>query len=187
MSKNELNNCINTIRSGGTVIFPTDTIWGLGCDATNATAVDKIFKIKNRNRKKPLLILLHDENRIFDYVKDVPDIAFDLIDINEKPLTIIYPDAKNLADGVIADDGSIAIRICKDEPCGSLLYKLRKPLVATSANYSGEKAPVNLNEIPTELIAQVDLVYKTDYQSTAKEPSQIIKLNRDGTFKIVRS
>jgi L-threonylcarbamoyladenylate synthase len=184
--QNELNNCLKTIRSGGTIIFPTDTIWGLGCDATNQDAVNKVFKLKNRNKQKPLLILLHDENRLFDYVKEVPDVAFDLIDHSNKPLTIIYPDAKNLPDGVFADDGSVAIRICKDGPCGDLLYKLRKPLVATSANISGENSPINFNDISDVLIKQVDAVCKIDYHNSILKPSQIIKLNSDGTFKIIR-
>lgn len=186
--QNELNNCLNIIRSGGTIVFPTDTIWGLGCDATNQTAVDTIFKLKKRDKQKPLLILLYDENRLFDYVKEVPDIAFDLIDLNSKPLTIIYPGAKNLPEGIIAKDGSVAIRICKDDgSCGDLLYKLRKPLVATSANISGKNAPFAFNQIPNELVENVDVVYKPNYIGTIDKPSQIIKLNRDGSFKIIRT
>jgi L-threonylcarbamoyladenylate synthase len=184
--QNEIKNCLETIRSGGTIIFPTDTIWGLGCDATNQKAVDKVFEIKNRSKQKPLVILLHDENRLFDYVKEVPDIAFDLIDYNNKPLTIIYPDAKNLSDGVIAEDGSVAIRICKNGACSDLLYKLRKPLVATSANLSGESFPTDFNDISDALIKQVDAVYKADYHNALMKPSQIIKLNSDSTFKIIR-
>ena len=185
--QDELKECLNIIRSGGVIIFPTDTIWGLGCDATNQTAVSRIFEIKNRSKQKPLVILLYDENRLFDYVKEVPDIAFDLIDHSDKPLTIIYPDAKNLPEDVIADDGSVAIRICKDESCGNLLNKLRKPLVATSANYSGKVSPKYFNDIPDELIKKVDVVYKTGYQNSSIKPSQIIKLNSDGSFKIIRA
>ena len=183
----ELNNCLTIIRSGGTIIFPTDTIWGLGCDATNQTAVNKIFKLKNRDKQKPLVILLNDENRLFDYVKEVPDVAFDLIDFGDQPITIIYPDAKNLPEGIIAKDGSVAIRICKSSACSNLLYKLRNPLVATSANISGVKGPLYFKDIPNELIENVDVVYKPDYISTINKPSQIIKLNRDGSFKIIRT
>lgn len=182
----ELNNCLNIISSGGTVIFPTDTIWGLGCDATNQTAVNKVFKLKNRSKQKPLVILLYDENRLFDYVKEVPDIAFDLIDYSDQPITIIYPDAKNLPDGVIAEDKSVAIRICKDESCGALLNKLRKPLVATSANISGEKPPLVFTDISKTLIESVNHVYRADYNNKVQKPSQMIKLNRDGSFKIIR-
>ncbi len=184
---NELNDCLKIIRSGGVILFPTDTIWGLGCDATNQIAVNKIFDLKKRDKHKPLPILLFDENKLFDYVKDVPDIAFDLIDLSDVPLTIIYPDAKNLAENVIADNGSVAIRICKSDACSELLKKFRKPIVATSANFSGEKAPAEFNDISTELIEKVDYVYNAEYQNSNRKPSPIIKINSDGTFKIIRS
>ena len=187
LNRQEINSCINIIRKGGVILFPTDTIWGLGCDATNQDAVEKIFKIKNRDKTKPLVILLNDENKIFDYVKEVPEVAFDLIDYSDKPLTIIYPNAKNLAKGVIAEDGSVAIRICKIEPCGSLLYNLRKPLVATSVNFSGEKASLQFNDISEDIINKVDFVFNKEFQNTITKPSQIIKLNADGSFVIIRS
>ena len=184
---NELNDCLKVLQSGGFILFPTDTIWGLGCDATNQNAVNKVFDLKKRDKQKPLLVLLYDENRLFDYVKEVPDIAFDLIDLSDDPLTIIYSNAKNLADEVIADDGSVAIRICKSDACSELLKRFRKPIVATSANISNKKTPSDFNDISPELVGKVDFVYNSDYHNTNRKPSQIIKINNDSTFKIIRS
>ena len=184
--QNELIHCLKIIKDGGVILFPTDTIWGLGCDATNKEAVDKIFEIKNRDKQKAVVILLNDENLIFDYVKDVPDVAFDLIELSDHPLTIIYPNAKNLSEKVIGKDGSVAIRICKSDACSELLKKYRKPLVATSANFSGEKSPSDFNSISDELIEKVDCVYNIDFNNQHDKPSKIIKLKNDGTLKIIR-
>lgn len=184
--QNELNHCLKVIKDGGVILFPTDTIWGLGCDATNKEAVDKIFKIKNRDNQKPVVILLNDENLIFDYVKEVPDVAFDLIELSDDPLTIIYPNAKNLSEQVIANDGSVAIRICKSDACADLLKRYRKPIVATSANISGEKSPTDFNSISADIIEKVDCIYNADYYNQRIEPSKIIQLKSDGTIKIIR-
>lgn len=185
--QNELNDCLKVLQSGGVILFPTDTIWGLGCDATDQKAVSKVFDLKKRDKQKPLVILLFDENRLFDYVKEVPDVAFDLIDLSDDPLTIIYSNAKNLADDVIAEDGSVAIRICKSDACSDLLKKFRKPIVATSANISDKKAPSDFNDISTELVDNVDFIYNSDYRNRNSKASQIIKINNDSTFKIIRS
>lgn len=184
---NELIGCLKVLQSNGVILLPTDTIWGLGCDATNQVAVNKVFDLKKRDKQKPLVVLLYDENKLFDYVKDVPDIAFDLIDLSDHPLTIIYPNAKNLVDGVVADDGSVAIRICKSDACADLLKKFRKPIVATSANLSDEKAPADFDDISPELTENVDFIYNSEYRNTIRKPSQMIKINNDGTFKIIRS
>lgn len=184
--QNELIGCLNVLKSSGVILFPTDTIWGLGCDATDQIAVNKIFDLKKRSKQKPLLILLYDENKLFDYVKDVPDIAFDLIEVSDDPLTIVYPNAKNLASGVMAEDGSVAIRICKSDACSDLLKKFRKPIVATSANFSDDKAPVDFDEISPELIEKVDFIYNSEYRNSIRKPSQMIKINQDGTIKIIR-
>lgn len=184
---NELNGCLKVLQSSGVILMPTDTIWGIGCDATDQAAVNKIFDLKKRNKQKPLPVLLYDENKLFDYVKEVPDIAFDLIDLSDHPITIIYSNAKNLAKGVIADDGSVAIRICKSDACADLLKRFRKPIVATSANLSNEKAAANFNDISPELIEKVDFNYNSEYRNTNRKPSQMIKINSDNTFKIIRS
>ena len=185
--QNEINDCVKVLKTGGVILFPTDTIWGLGCDATDQNAVNKVFDLKKRDKQKPLVILLYDENRLFDYVKDVPDVAFDLIELSDAPLTIIYSNAKNLAAEVIADDGSVAIRICKSDACSEVLKRFRKPIVATSANFSNKKAPADFNDISPDLIEKVDFVYNSEYYNTNKKPSQIIKINNDSTFKIIRS
>ena len=179
--------CIKILQSHGVILYPTDTVWGLGCDATDTHAVKRISELKKREENKPYIVLLPDENRIFDYVKRVPDIAFDLIDNAEKPLTIVYPGAKNLAGEVVHDDGSVAIRICKHPACFDLLEAFKKPLLSTSANFSGQKPALRLKEIPLDLIGKVDFIFNSEYECTRSEPSQIIKLYDNGTFKIIRS
>lgn len=183
----ELNHCLQIIKSGGVILFPTDTIWGLGCDATNEKAVNKVFQIKERDSRKAVVILLYDYNKLFDYVKEIPDIAFDLIELSEEPLTIVYPYAKNLPQKVIADDGSVAIRICKSDACADLLRKFGKPLVATSANLSNEKSPIDFNTISQVILNKADCIYNSTYNSQRQNPSKIIKFNSDATIKIIRN
>ncbi|OFX38647.1 MAG: threonylcarbamoyl-AMP synthase [Bacteroidetes bacterium GWA2_32_17] len=183
----DINNSIETLKKGGVILCPTDTIWGISCDATNEVAVEKLFEIKQRSKEISLIILVDTSSKIQQYVKEVPEIAWELIEVSDKPLTIIFSDAKNLALNVIAKDGSIGIRVCNDEFCNRLIYKYRKPIVSTSANFSGEKTPLNFNEISEELFKKVDYVvnYKQNefYKS---QPSSIIKLRANGEFKILR-
>ena len=145
--KEDIEKCLDILRQGGVILYPTDTIWGLGCDATNGAAIEKVYKIKQRSDSKAMLVLLENENLLPSYIKEVPEIAWDLIDVGEKPLTIIYPGAKNLAPNLIAEDGSIGIRITREEFTARLIQKFRKPIVSTSANISGEPAPANFGEI----------------------------------------
>ena len=145
--KEDIEKCLDILRQGGVILYPTDTIWGLGCDATNEAAIEKVYKIKQRSDSKAMLVLLENENLLPSYIKEVPEIAWDLIDVGEKPLTIIYPGAKNLAPNLIAEDGSIGIRITREEFTARLIQKFRKPIVSTSANISGEPAPANFGEI----------------------------------------
>jgi L-threonylcarbamoyladenylate synthase len=182
----EISSIITILKEGGSIIYPTDSIWGLGCDATNETAVEKIYAIKNRKKNLPMIVLLHDENQLFDYVKEIPDVAFDLFEMSNKPLTIIFENGKNVAKSLLAKDGSIAIRICKDESCLSLLRKWRKPLVSTSSNVSGKAFARTFEEIDSKIVDQVDGVFNKGFNSRGSKASQIIKLNTDGQFSIIR-
>ena len=183
----DIKESLNTLKTGGIILYPTDTIWGLGCDATNSHAVEKIFRIKSRISTKSLLVLVNNEQMLERYVKEIPDIAFDLISITDKPLTIIYPEGKNLAQGVCNDDGSVGIRICYDEFCSELIGRFRKPIVSTSANFSGKPSPENFGEIDEAVTKNVDYVVR--YRQNDRQiqsPSPVIKLEQDGTIKIIR-
>jgi L-threonylcarbamoyladenylate synthase len=183
----DIKNALNTLREGGIILYPTDTIWGLGCDATNNDAVEKIFRIKSRNDNKSLIILVDSEVMLERYVKDIPEIALDLINISETPITIIYPKAKNLALSIPAEDGSVGIRVCLDEFCNELISKFRKPIVSTSANISGETSPAHFMEIPDVIIKAVDYIVKHKREDRQKHPpSPVIKIEHNGVIKIIR-
>lgn len=175
------------LHKGGVILYPTDTIWGLGCDATNSMAVNRIYEIKRRTDKKSMLVLLDTESRLPYYVSQVPEIAYHLNEASDKPLTLIYPGARNLADELIADDGSAGIRIVDDEFCSALIARLKKPLVSTSANISGEKPPGNYKEISEEIKDSVDYIVPLRQHETGKRTaSSIIKIGTGGQFKIIR-
>lgn len=183
----EIKSCIAVLKKGGTILYPTDTIWGIGCDATNEMAVDKVYQLKRRINIKSLIILLESVESISNYASTVPDIALDLMNNVEKPLTIIYPNAKNLPKNVIAEDNSIAIRIVKEEFCNRLIREFGKPIVSSSANISGEPAPLVFKCVSKDIINGVDYVVNL-YQDRLREvkPSRIIKLNESGEFNIIR-
>jgi L-threonylcarbamoyladenylate synthase len=178
---------LNILAAGGILLYPTDTVWGLGCDATNAEAVNKIFEIKERDKSKPMLILVDHEAKIERYVKKVPDLAWDLIDNATNPLTIIYPEAVGLPAEVCGPDGSIAIRIVKDKVCANLIRKLNRPLLSTSANISGNQSPVRYEDIDKKLIERVDFVLRhPDENNGTGKASSIIKLAINGEIQIIR-
>jgi len=185
--KNEIKKCVEVLEKGGTILYPTDTIWGIGCDATSEKAVEKIYHLKKRVESKRLIILLADMKEISKYMKTFPGIARDLMKNVERPLTIIYPDAQNLAKNVIAKDNSIAIRIVKNEFCKSLIRAFGKPIVSSSANISDEPTPMVFKSISKEIRDHVDYVV-TLYQDVLQEvrPSRIIKLKENGEFHIIR-
>jgi len=178
---------IDILKKGGIILYPTDTIWGIGCDATNEEAISKIYRIKQRQDEKSLLILLDDASRLYDYVAEVPDMAQNLIEITEKPLTIIYPGAINLAPNLIADDGSIGIRIVRDEFCRQLVRRFGKPVVSTSANISGMPWPPFYHNIEKAIVKSVDYVVKWRQGDTRRgKPSGIVKLGIHGEVKVIR-
>ncbi len=184
--QDDLKKTLVVLRTGGLILYPTDTVWGIGCDATNEQAVQRIFRIKKRDDHKSMLILLDYPGRLNSYVT-VPEIAWELINVSTSPLTIIYPGAKNLAKALISEDGSVGIRITSDEFCMELIRRFGKPVVSTSANISGAPSPAIFDEIGDDIISSVDYVVnwrQDDIQKRAA--SSIIKLHENGRFKIIR-
>ena len=183
----DIKKAIEVLKQGGIILYPTDTIWGIGCDATNEEAVEKLYAIKQRDKSKSMLILLDNPVKVQTYINDVPEIAWDLIDLAEKPLTIIFNEAKNLAPNLINKDGTIGIRITAEDFSRNLCMRFRKPIVSTSANITGQEAPLNFNQIDPQIIDLVDYVveYRQDeiYKQT---PSSIIKLGSSGEIEIIR-
>jgi L-threonylcarbamoyladenylate synthase len=187
MLKEEINKALEVLKAGGIILYPTDTVWGLGCDATNAEAVAKIYALKNRADSKSLIILIDNDSKLQSYVSEIPDVAYDLIEFTEKPLTIIYDGAKNLAKNLIGADGSIGIRIPKHDFCQQLIQRFRKPIVSTSANISGEHTPENFSEISEYILNGVDLIIDLEQESSEKKSSStIIKLGAGGQFEFIR-
>ncbi len=183
----DLKKAIEVLRAGGVILYPTDTIWGLGCDAQNEAAVKKIYDIKQRADQKSLLILVDEPQRLEYYVNEVPEIAWDLIEASDRPMTIIYPKAKNLASNLIALDGSIGIRVCNEPFCHTLISRLRNAIVSTSANISGQSSPSFFDEIDPAILKNVD--YVVQYRQNDRTPhkaSSIIKLGLGGQFEIIR-
>lgn len=183
----DIKKAVETLRNGGIILYPTDTIWGLGCDATNAQAIEKIYAIKKRTDNKKMLILASNEAMIERYLEEMPEIAYSLIDVATTPLTIIYENAKNLPLNILGENNSIGIRITNEEFSRQLIERFRKPIISTSANIHNEPSPANYGEINEEIKKAADYIvqYKqTDTSKTAE--SNIIRLNSDGTFKIIR-
>ena len=193
-----LAGALQVLRAGGTILYPTDTVWGLGCDATNPEAVAKIFAIKRRSEAKSLVLLASDLDMVAKYVRRVPPMAVDLVEVNDQPMTIIYPEAQagvegepgdrwHLAWNAVAEDGSVGMRIPLFDFCRDLAFKLGRPIVSTSANISGEPTPARFSEIPQEIKDAVDFVVppSVDTDSTGKA-SQIIKVGMDGEVEIIR-
>jgi L-threonylcarbamoyladenylate synthase len=181
-----IQNAIETLKSGGTILYPTDTIWGIGCDATNEEACQKIMDIKKRPENKSFVLLADSFNMVELYIPDFADVVYDLVDLSTRPLTIIYPNARKLAPSVLAEDGSIGIRITTDPACLKLIRGMRKPLVSTSANLSGENFGKNYGEISEDIKSKVDFCLKERVNEQLNIPSQIIKVDLDGTVEIIR-
>ena len=183
----EIKKACQVMREGGVILYPTDTIWGIGCDATNEEAVRRVYEIKRRADSKAMLVLVDSAVKVDFYVQDVPEVAWDLIEMADKPLTIIYSGARNLAPNLLAEDGSVGIRVTGEEFSKRLCQQFRKAIVSTSANVSGQPSPQNFSEISEEIKAAVD--YIVDYrreETTQAKPSSIIKLDKGGVIKIIR-
>ncbi len=183
----DLRSALKVLKEGGVILYPTDTIWGIGCDATNEAAVKRVYEIKKREDSKAL-ISLTDSPSLIERLADMPTIAYDLIDAATTPLTIIYEGARNLAPNLMAEDGSVGIRVTKELFSQELCKRLRRPLVSTSANISGEPSPQNFSEVSEEIKNQMDYIVKyRQNDKTKKAPSKIIKLWGNGEIKIIRS
>lgn len=177
---------IETLKAGGIILYPTDTIWGLGCDAMNGEAVRKIFALKKREKGKSPIILVESEKRLQDLV-EVPPMAWEIIDLSEKPVTIVYDNPKGLPQELLAEDGSIGIRLVKDNFCKKLIGKLNRPIVSTSANFSGEKSPMSFSEISEDLKQKVDAIAEEGQTQTAQwQGSSVIRVWQDGRIKVLR-
>ena len=198
--KEDLAEALRVLRSGGIIVYPTDTVWGIGCDATNAEAVERIYRLKQREDSKSMLVLMDSAAKLNYYVEDVPDAAWALLEVSDyseysedseysgqKPMTIIYPKARNMAENLIAEDGSVGIRITNEPFSKALCAQLRHPLVSTSANISGHPTARFYKEIEQEILDGADYVcrYRREDDCPA-EPSSIIKIDADGTFRIIR-
>ena len=183
----DLKNCIEHLKNGGLIIYPTDTLWGIGCDANNEEAVKRIYALKKRVDSKSLICLVADERMLSKYIKEIPEVALDILDVSESPTTIIYDAPQNVAPNLIASDNSIAIRIPDDEFCFQLLRKFNGAIVSTSANISGEPSPNSFSEISHEILKGVDYVVNLHREKKSSKPSSIIKLSNAGLVTIIRS
>lgn len=187
MMKDEIKKACEVMQKGGVILYPTDTVWGIGCDATNEEAVRRVFEIKRRADSKAMLVLVDSPVKVDFYVDEVPEVAWDLIEMTTKPLTIIYDGARNLAHNLIAEDGSVGIRVTNEEFSKQLCFRFRKAIVSTSANISGHPAPSVFSEISDEIKKTVDYVVDYRREETGHpKPSGIIKLGKGGQIKIIR-
>ena len=184
--KDQIAKCVEVLRAGGTILYPTDTVWGLGCDATNETAVAKIYTIKKRAESKSLIQLVDSMTMLSSYVKQIPPKLQSLLNEASKPTTVIYNDPVGLADNAVSQDATVAIRIVQHEFCEGLLETFGKPIVSTSANISGQPTPKSFKEIDPVILKLVDYVVDLPVSNEPKEPSRIVKIERDDTLVVLR-
>ncbi|WP_276878672.1 L-threonylcarbamoyladenylate synthase [Bacteroides heparinolyticus] len=183
----DIKKACRVMNEGGVILYPTDTIWGIGCDATNEEAVSRVYEIKQRSDSKAMLVLVDSSVKVDFYVQDVPEIAWDLIEMADKPLTVIYSGARNLAPNLLAEDGSVGIRVTNEEFSKRLCQQFRKAIVSTSANISGQPSPGNFSEISEEIKSAVDYIVECRREEIGRpKPSGIIKLEKGGVIKIIR-
>ena len=187
MLQDEVKKAVEVMRQGGVILYPTDTVWGIGCDATNPEAVKRVYEIKRRDDSKALICLVDSDARLSRYVRNVADVTWDMIEMAEKPLTIIFDQAVGLAPNLLAEDGSVGLRITKEEFSKELCFRFQKPIVSTSANISGEPTARTFDEISDDIKNAVDYVVKYNRQCKEKhKPSSIIKIDANGKFQIIR-
>ena len=185
--KEDIQNAVNVMKDGGVILYPTDTVWGIGCDATNSEAVAKVFNIKKRDDSKALICLVDSETRLQRYVRNVSEVAWQVMEYAVKPTTVILDNAVNLAPNLVADDGSIAMRVTHEAFSKELCYRFQKPIVSTSVNISGEPAAQNFRDIAPELIEAADYVcFSRRQEHKPHTPSSIIKIKEDGEVTIIR-
>ncbi len=187
MLQDEVKKAVEVMRAGGVILYPTDTVWGIGCDATNEEAVRRVYEIKRRDDSKALICLVDSEARIGRYVRNVADVTWNMIELATKPLTIIFSNATGLAPGLLAEDGSVGIRVTREEFSHALCFRFQKPIVSTSANVSGEPTARTFDEISEEIKKSVDYVVRYNQRSKEKrQPSSVVKMGTNGEFTIIR-
>ena len=185
--QDDIKKAVEVMKNGGVILYPTDTVWGIGCDATNAEAVAKVYKIKQRDDSKALICLVDSDARLQRYVRNAPEVAWNVMELATKPTTVIFDEAVNLAPNLIAEDGSIAMRITNEEFSKELCYRFQKPIVSTSANISGQPAAQNYCDISEELLNAVDYVcFSRRQEHKPLTPSSIIKIKNNGEIDIIR-
>ncbi len=182
----EIQKCLEVLKRGGLILYPTDTVWGIGCDATNAEAIQKIYTIKQRDERKALISLVSDFKMLEQHVEDVPEVAYDILKNARKPTTIIYDNPIRIAENLVAEDNTLAIRVVRNAFCNRLIKKLKRPLVSTSANISGQPTPQSFSEIDDHILGSVDYVVNLQRTQKNSRPSTIIKLTNDGVVNIIR-
>ena len=182
----EVHNAFQVIQNGGIILYPTDTVWGIGCDATNAEAVKKIYALKQREESKSMIVLMNGEKMMYNVFKEIPETAWQILDLSEKPTTLILDNPRNVAANIIADDKTLGVRIVKEPFCFKLMERMKRPLVSTSANISGMFTPKSFKEISPEIIKGVDYVVNLHHEKICDKPSTIIKLTNDSQVKIIR-
>jgi L-threonylcarbamoyladenylate synthase len=182
----EIQKAFEVLKEGGIILYPTDTVWGIGCDATNPEAVAKIYKLKQRAETQSMIVLMNGEKMMYNVFKDIPEVAWQIMDLSENPTTLILDKPRNVAPNLIAPDNTLGIRIVKEPFCFKLLEKMKKPLVSTSANISGKPTPKSFKEISPEIIKGVDYVVNLHHEKISGKPSTIIKLTNDSQVKVIR-
>lgn len=182
----EVFNAFEVIKNGGIILYPTDTVWGIGCDAANEEAVKKIYALKKRAESKSMIVLVNGDRLLYQVFKEIPQVAFDVLECSEKPTTLVLDNPKNVAKNLIAEDDSLGIRIVNTPFIFRLIERMKKPLVSTSANISGTPTPTKFSEISPEIIAGVDYVVKIDLEKVSKKSSTVIKLTKDAKVTILR-
>jgi L-threonylcarbamoyladenylate synthase len=182
----EVHKAFEIISNGGIILYPTDTVWGIGCDATNADAVAKIYNLKQRAETQSMICLMNGEKMMYNVFKEIPEVAWQIIDLSEKPTTLILDNPRNVAPNIIAIDKTLGIRLVKEPFCFKLMERMKKPLVSTSANISGQPTPNSFKEISQEIINGVDYVVNLNREKVGGKPSTIIKLGNDSQVKVIR-
>jgi L-threonylcarbamoyladenylate synthase len=185
--REEVSRALMVLKKGGVILYPTDTVWGIGCDATNAEAIERIYRLKKRCESKSMICLVNDFKMLKQYVEEVPEVAYDILKYAKKPTTIVYDRPIHVAENIINEDNSLAIRVVRDPFCNQLIKKLKRPLVSTSANISGDKSPENFLEISKPILEGVDYIVNLQRNKRSVNPSSVIKISADGTVKVIRS
>lgn len=182
----EIERALEVLKKGGVILYPTDTVWGIGCDATNPQAVERIYKLKKRDDNKAMICLVNSVKMLEQFVDEVPDPAYDVIEFSNKPTTIIYDNPVRVANNLVGPDETLAIRVVKEQFCEKLIYKLRRPLVSTSANISGQPTPNSFAQIAPEILKGVDYVVNLHHSKISDKPSAIIRIGNDRSVKVIR-